>query len=187
MQTRSHTDRGSKGFIVWRRLNRQVTLAVYFFFTPLIIFQSNMSKRLEGRVSNFWGLEGLDCRCSFLNHPLQHFVLSTRPDTSWCVGWVSATISFIIILYSYNNGWKLSIWYMWSLSSRACPHARWTSTFGGAILGSWERFATQWSFSSWADPYSWWTNSVLLRWESVEKLPPLRQRTSIGEIDLKSR
>ena len=39
MQTRSHTDRGSKGFIVWRRLNRQVTLAVYFFL-PLLSFSS---------------------------------------------------------------------------------------------------------------------------------------------------
>ena len=57
-------------------------------------------------------------------------------ESVWSVGWVFATIMFVIVLHSYSNGCKLSIWYVWSLSSRACPHARWTTTFGDAILGS---------------------------------------------------
>ena len=44
MQTWSPIDRDRKGFIEYtiipcRRLNRQVSLAVYYFFTPLIVFQ----------------------------------------------------------------------------------------------------------------------------------------------------
>ena len=44
MQTWSPIDRGRKSFIEYtnilcRRLNRQVSLAVYYFFTPLIVFQ----------------------------------------------------------------------------------------------------------------------------------------------------
>ena len=54
IQTWSHIDRGSIGFIEYiiipcRQLNSQVTLAVYFFFTHLIVFQWKMSRRLEGK------------------------------------------------------------------------------------------------------------------------------------------
>ena len=81
MQTWSPIDRGRKGFIEYtiipcRRLNRQVTLAVYFFLR-LSSFSSRTCPD-AWRANNFWGLEALHCWCSLFKHPLEHFLLPAR-------------------------------------------------------------------------------------------------------------
>ena len=81
MQTWSPIDGGRKGFIEYtiipcRRLNHQITLAVYFFLR-LSSFSSGTCP-YTWRANNFWGFEALHCGCSVFKHPPEHFLLSTR-------------------------------------------------------------------------------------------------------------